>query len=243
MQQWPEFVFDAYDNETKNLCDYLRSADRWLNLIQRDQLAELIDRKIHFYGRGRKPGVAPNLTQLRQQFESSMLSRPEPLADKYRLQKDQKAQNKPIFRYQHRTPEMVQRRLKISGWTLAITKVYDRDTKELSDYLRSADLPLDPEQMEDLADLIDRKINIKPGKGRKPGRFTSLAERQGVVTTSVAVFVIKRHRRAFGKTPGVSVEEEIERFANFCSDAGCDVDIDKVKAVASVRRGKPRRYR
>lgn len=130
----------------------------------------------------------------------------------------------------------------MGGWPLAITKAHSRDTKDLCDYLLSPDLPLDSEWLENLAELFDRDVHVREGKkGKKPGRFTPLEERQGVITTEVAASVIKNRRRKFGKVSGVSVEEEIERFANFCSDAGYEVDIDKDKAVRSIRRGKRRK--
>lgn len=249
MPDWSQFVFDAYANNTKNLCEHLRSRDCSLTPIQRGQVAELIERKIsRKTGRGPRRGKNLLVTELREMLENSAPAEHPHANEQLPSTSYIDVKRKSVLRYKPRTSEMLQRRLRISSWALAVTKAKDRDIHSLCEYLRSADLPLDHEQLEDLSELIDRKINLrlKPGKdreahrGRKPGRFTPLEEREGVITTRVAVAAIKRRRRKFGKMSGVSVEEEVESFASFCSEAGDEVDINKAKAVASIRRGKRR---
>jgi hypothetical protein len=47
---------------------------------------------------------------------------------------------------------------------------YKKDAENLCSYLRSPDCSLNPIQRRQLAELIDREINVKVGRGRKPGK-------------------------------------------------------------------------
>jgi hypothetical protein len=60
LYEWPEALYAAYRGDTRALSKYLRRNDAPLDQNKREQLAELIDRRIGSSGkRGRKPGRIP----------------------------------------------------------------------------------------------------------------------------------------------------------------------------------------
>jgi hypothetical protein len=144
------------------------------------------------------------------------------------------------------TPESVERHLAIIGWDAALGLAYRRDTTKLSAYLRS-DLPLDADKdkREALADLIDRCIHRKVGKGRKPGCIPSLHPDK-ITEHDVARLARNELRRIKqrngGKLPRGAYRAAITHVCQRLGDAGEDVVIDPEKVLTMLRRGpRPKR--
>jgi hypothetical protein len=123
---------------------------------------------------------------------------------------------------------------------------YYHDTKELCDYLRSPDLPLDEEKRRELADLIDRRIHRrKQGKGGKPGRKPgSIPAKPGVFTTNDAVAFARGRlkwirARNGGRVPRGTLEKLIEEVCKDFGYEGYKVHVDLEKALRDLRRGRP----
>jgi hypothetical protein len=142
------------------------------------------------------------------------------------------------FVYRPRTEEQIRRHLAIANWAHGIYQAYKNDTKALCEYLRSSDLPLDEQKRDDLADLIERRIQLKPGKGRKSGVIPSFP---GTITTRDVVAAAKRRlkwirMRNGGRAPRGSFKQVLE---DVCRDYGDDynVDVDFDKALNALSRG------
>src|SRR5262249_1517475 len=150
--------------------------------------------------------------------------------------------SKRAYSYFKPTAESTKRLLAIIGWDDALHRAYKRDTVKLSAYLRS-DLPLDEQKREDLADLIDRCIHLKKGKGRKPGRIPP-RHRAKIIEDYVGRLgrreLQRVRQRNGGKTPRGSVQAAISNVCQRLGDEGEDVDIDGDRVLAMLRRG-PRR--
>jgi hypothetical protein len=144
------------------------------------------------------------------------------------------------------TPESVERHLAILGWDAALSLAYRRDTTKLSAYLRS-DLPLDADKdkREALADLIDRRIHRKVGKGRKPGCIPS-AHPDKITEHDVARLARNELRRIRqrngGKLPHGSRRAAITHACQRFGDAFHDVDINIDQVLMILGRGpRPKR--
>jgi hypothetical protein len=150
------------------------------------------------------------------------------------------------FVYRPIPPELVTRRLAIYGWPKGIYQAYKYDTKALCKYLRSHDLPLNEEKRDDLADLIERRIQRKQGKGRKPGVIPRNPDLRDAMSTGDVVAHaktrLKRIRaRNGGRAPKGSYKQVIEDVCRDLADQGLEVDADFDKALADLRRGRPAR--
>jgi hypothetical protein len=147
------------------------------------------------------------------------------------------------FVYRPPTPEQIERKrlwLRLP-WKPAISQAYKRETAKLCEYLRS-DLPLDEYQREQLADLIARRIQRGPGKGRKPGVIPSPLEITQRDVIAYARAQLRRDRaRNGGKVPRGGHKRALEQVCQRIADDGYNVEIDPVVVLAELRRRPTRR--
>jgi hypothetical protein len=144
------------------------------------------------------------------------------------------------FVYRPRTLEQLQRRIAIGGWDKGIYDAYKGDAKALCNYLRSPDLPLDDQKRMDLADLIERRIQRKQGKGRKPGVTPSIP---GLMTTRDVVATAKNRlkwirMRNGGRCPPGTYKQVLEAVLQEFGDQGYNVEVDFDIALDALRRGR-----
>jgi hypothetical protein len=141
--------------------------------------------------------------------------------------------------WQH-TPESIERHLAISEWSLALHEAYKRDTRKLCAYLRRTDLPLDQDKREQLADLIDRRIHRKTGKGRKLGRIPPAnpeAITPGYIAALARPQIEKLRRRNGGKAPRGALPAAVNDVCRRLGDDGYNID-DKLAEAALAKLRK-----
>jgi hypothetical protein len=146
--------------------------------------------------------------------------------------------------------DMERRYQRLYVWPQALHEAYQYDTTKLSTYLRlvaQGKNPLDREQLEQLVDLLDRRIHHRVGEsGRKPGR---IPPRDPDAITSEYVAALARaekermKRENGGKTPRGVVARAIETVCQRLGDDGYSLThINEGQVVDIIRRSeKPRR--
>jgi hypothetical protein len=151
---------------------------------------------------------------------------------------------RPPFVYRPRSLAQVQRRLAIYGWDEGLHQAYKGDAEALCNYLRSPDLPLDERKRDELADLIDRRIQRKQGKGRKPGVIPSGSP--GTMSTRDVVAVARGRLKSIkarngGRAPRGIYKQVLEEVCRYYGDEGFNVDVNLDEALDALRRGRPTR--
>jgi hypothetical protein len=135
------------------------------------------------------------------------------------------------------TSESVERQLTIHSWPEALYRAYHYDTRKLSAYLRrrtELDLPLDQDQLDQVADLMDRRIHHGTTPGRKPGRIPAPKDKIVDDVVCLARGELRRIRqRKGGQAPRGSHRAAILRAWQHLTD-GC-INIDMQAALTKLR--------
>jgi hypothetical protein len=147
--------------------------------------------------------------------------------------------------YWEPAPESIERHLAMLGWPKALHDAYKYDTRKLSAYLRRTDLPpLNHDQLEQLADLIGRRIHRRAGTGRKAGRIPPRNPdeiTEGYVVALARDEVQRMKERNGGRTPRGAYRAAILGTCRLLGDDGYNVEINVEQALAAMRRGKRHR--
>jgi hypothetical protein len=149
----------------------------------------------------------------------------------------------PPFVYTPAKPELIRRELQRLGWRDVLIQAYRRQTKGLRDYLRS-DFPLDERKRHELADLIERKIQLGDKKGRKPGAIPVPREITERDIVEYARLELRRVRaRNGGRVPSGGLRRALQtvcrRLGQSFGEEGLNVTIDFEAALAELKK-RPR---
>jgi hypothetical protein len=145
------------------------------------------------------------------------------------------------FEYRPPNREAIRRRLQRLGWSKARFAAYKHDTQELCEYLRS-ELPLDQDKRNDLADLIDRRIERKAGPGRKPGVIPPPHEiTQGYIISVVREKLRRERARNGGRVPHGATKRALVNVCRGLANAGESFDVNEDAVLKELKRNRRRR--
>jgi hypothetical protein len=126
------------------------------------------------------------------------------------------------------------------GWKDAVYQAYKGDAVALCKYLKS-DLELDETKRHEISELIARRIQRRPGRGRRPGRIPSPQAEIQQLLLAVARHRLRQLRIANGgRAPRGSYRAVLEQVgADLAEDGYRNIDIDQALAFLQ-REARPR---
>jgi hypothetical protein len=142
---------------------------------------------------------------------------------------------RPPFVYNPPSPDWIRRQIHRREWPQALYAAYrNDDASGLCRYLRS-ELELDAEKREQLAVLLERRIQHRP-RGRRPGTDVTPASAGQARLEAIARSRLRRMRSAnAGRVPSGAIRAVVVQVAEVLGEEGCwGLDVDK--AVKNIRR-------